>query len=161
MTQLLIETIISGGQTGVDRAALDVAIKLGISHGGWCPKGRKAEDGSISLKYKLQETLSSEYSERTELNIRDSDGTLVILTNTPIGGTRFTIDKLVALNKPYISIDPKLIKLDEIILWIKDNNIHKLNVAGPRVSQCHNIYCLAYNVLERLLVDPKLMIHDK
>jgi predicted Rossmann-fold nucleotide-binding protein len=74
----LIKRIISGGQTGVDRAALDVALELGIPCGGWCPKGRLAEDGSIDLRYPLKETNSSEYRERTEKNVEDSDGTLIL-----------------------------------------------------------------------------------
>jgi hypothetical protein len=85
--------IISGGQTGVDRAALDFAIAHGIPHGGWCPAGRKAEDGTIDLRYQLKETPSSNYVQRTEWNARDSDGT-VVFSSAPLltGGSKKTVE---------------------------------------------------------------------
>lgn len=92
----MLKKIISGGQTGVDRAALDAAILLKIPHGGWCPKGRLSEVGKIPDKYLLKETESSDYSERTKLNIHDSDGTLIFVPSTPIkvtDGTLLTIQK--------------------------------------------------------------------
>jgi len=147
--------IISGGQTGVDRAALDIAIKLKILHGGWCPKGRLAELGEIiPAKYLLQETNSSEFSERTKLNIKDSDGTLIFVPNTSIevtGGTKLTIDETKAQNKPYLIVDlAKDVKIELIIKWIYANNIKTLNIAGPRESRNTGIYNLSFNLFEKV-----------
>lgn len=101
--------IISGGQTGVDRAALDVAIEMKIPYGGWCPKGRLAELGTtIPTKYILQETTSAKFEERTKLNIRDSDGTLILVPETPIkvtDGTILTIEEVKFVHKPFLIID--------------------------------------------------------
>src|SRR6186713_1323560 len=100
---------VSGGQTGVDRAALDVAISLNILHGGWCPKGRKAELNTlIPIEYNLKETESSEFEVRTKLNIHDSDGTLILVADTPIkvtDGTILTIQEAQRINKPYMILD--------------------------------------------------------
>src|SRR5438876_4889366 len=87
---VMFTNIVSGGQTGVDRAALDVALELGIPCGGWCPKGRRAEDGRIPLRYPLEETTLNIYPQRTEWNVRDSDGTLVLTTGRPEGGSALT-----------------------------------------------------------------------
>src|SRR5438445_1429872 len=96
----MFEKVISGGQTGVDRAALDVALELGVPAGGWCPKGRKAEDGSLAPRYPLTETPSEEYWQRTEWNVRDSDGTLVLTRGAPTEGTAYTIEVAKKLGKP-------------------------------------------------------------
>ncbi len=154
---MILKKIVSGGQTGVDRAALDVAIELGIPHGGWCPKGRLSESGTIPNCYNLQETDSSEYSERTKLNIKDSDGTLIFVPNWPLpdnitDGTRLTIQEAEEKVKPYLIIDlSNGHDAEKIIDWIKKNNIEKLNVAGPRESQSRGIYQLAYRLLENII----------
>src|SRR6266542_4186564 len=89
----IVERIVSGGQTGADRTALDWAIAHGVPHGGWCPKGRKAEDGPIDARYELVETTSSDYLQRTEWNVRDSDGTVVFSIATMLtGGSKKTVD---------------------------------------------------------------------
>ena len=88
----MLSRIISGGQTGVDRAALDAALEYNFPCGGWCPKGRLAEDGIISQKYPLKETESSEYEVRTKLNVRGSDGTLILTWGKPTGGTTLTVE---------------------------------------------------------------------
>lgn len=144
--------IVSGGQTGVDRAALDIAIYFKISHGGWCPKGRLAEDGTIDSQYNLIESVSSDYSERTKLNIRDSDGTLIIIPSkvTITDGTILTVEEVKKNKKTYLIIDLEEIesKNEEINAWINTNNINVLNIAGPRESQYPGIYntCLeAFN----------------
>lgn len=142
--------IVSGGQTGVDRAALDAAIHLGITHGGWCPKGRNAEDGMINEKYALSETSTSQYSERTKLNVRDSDGTLIFLANPAIGGTDLTIKHAEKLKKPLLIVDLKNYSIDELQCWIEKNNIRVLNVAGPRESQEPGIYDSVYNLLHKI-----------
>jgi|SRR3990167_8561670 len=141
----MLEKIISGGQTGVDRAALDVSIKMGIVHGGWCPRGRAAEDGIIAEHYNLIETNSGDPSERTKLNIQDSDGTLILVTSIPVkvnDGTILTIHEVKEKRKLHLIIDlSKNENVDEKIAnWIKENNIQILNIAGPRESQCPGIY---------------------
>jgi len=98
--QGLIERILSGGQTGVDRAALDVALELGIPCGGWCPAGRRAEDGRIPAIYPVQETESRNYAVRTRRNVRDTDGTLVLVNGPVSGGTRLTVKCADDENKP-------------------------------------------------------------
>lgn len=162
MTNGFIQEIVSGGQTGVDRAALDVAIELKITHGGWCPYQRKAEDGTIPEKYSLKEAPAPSFLEnfdsdaiykiRTELNAKDSDGTLIITKDDPIGGTLFTIEMLKKYNKPYIiykiSDNTEII---DIVNWIIKNQIHKLNIAGPRASQAPGIYNDTYNILRQVL----------
>lgn len=145
--------IISGGQTGVDRAALDCALEFGFSCGGWCPKGRLAEDGILDKKYPLQETPSQEYSQRTEWNVRDSDGTLILSFGKPTGGTLFTIECAKKLGKPYLVFDLKS-DLDIALFpsWLKKNHIAILNIAGPRESlKPETIYRLAKKMLINLL----------
>ncbi|MEW6185996.1 MAG: putative molybdenum carrier protein [Thermodesulfobacteriota bacterium] len=152
---VIFSKIISGGQTGVDRAALDAALELGIPCGGWCPKGRRAEDGPISLKYPLSETGSPNYPLRTEKNVREADGTC-ILTNGPLrGGTALTVRFAVELEKPYLIIDlndhfdpPKVRE------WGEKNNIKTLNVAGPRESEAPGIH-------EKAFLAIKSFLHDK
>lgn len=152
----MLTKIVSGGQTGVDRAALDVAIKLGIPHGGWCPKGRLAElNTTIPEKYKLKETRTSEFSERTKLNIIDSDGSLILVPTMPIkitDGTILTIQNVKQKNKPYLIINLSEKYLHEDFLgWIKKNNIKVLNVAGPRESQSPGIYKRSFQILMDIL----------
>lgn len=98
-------TIVSGGQTGVDRAALDVALELGFLCDGWCPRGRKAEDGPIACRYPLRETPSARLSQRTEWNVRDSDGTLILTKGRPRGGTALTIQLATRLTRPHLVLD--------------------------------------------------------
>jgi hypothetical protein len=128
--------IVSGGQTGVDRAALDVAIELGIPHGGWCPRGRLAEDGPIPRRYQLQETESAEYPVRTERNVLDSDATLVLCHGAPAGGTRLTVSLARRHKRPCLVIDlddpPEAVK---VRTWLVRHHVGVLNVAGPRESQ--------------------------
>ncbi|MFC1885069.1 putative molybdenum carrier protein [Thermodesulfobacteriota bacterium] len=141
---MLIKKIISGGQTGVDRAALDAAIEAGIPHGGWVPKGRKAEDGVIPLTYNLTELDKGGYAARTEKNVLDSDGTLIITSGAMDNGTVFTRELVVLYKKPLLSIDvaeSDLLKwTDKIVSWVKANKIYVLNVAGPRNSKKPGIY---------------------
>ena len=129
--------IISGGQTGVDRAALDVAIELGFDYGGFCPKGRLAEDGVILNKYNLTELSSSQYLMRTFENVQASDGTLIIHQGRVSGGTLKTKDYCQMINKPFVEVnlleDLKKIPLN-FDTWIKENHIIIINIAGPRES---------------------------
>jgi predicted Rossmann fold nucleotide-binding protein DprA/Smf involved in DNA uptake len=145
--------IISGGQTGVDRAALDVAIAVGMPHGGWCPLNRIAEDGTISDHYHLQETNDSDYSKRTKLNVRDSDGTLILNAGKLEGGTALTIQIASTLGRPCLILDldtvPDKLAFHE---WLKLHKINTLNVAGPRESKRTGIYEQAKKILLELLI---------
>ncbi|MCG3199817.1 MAG: molybdenum cofactor carrier [Candidatus Omnitrophica bacterium] len=148
--------IVSGGQTGVDRAALDVALELGISCGGWCPLGRLAEDGVLPDRYPLRETESADYSQRTEWNVRDSDGTLIIARGTLTGGTALTESLARRLGKPCLVADPDLEPdLTSIREWIEAKDIRKLNVAGPRESSQPGIYSQAAGILRGILDPPE------
>jgi len=152
---LHIEKIISGGQTGVDRAALDVAFELDIPCGGWCPRGRKAEDGPIHTRYPLQETVSVRYPIRTEKNVRESDGTLILTWRKPSGGTALTIKFAQKHKKPFCIIDLSMVgDLKTVKEWAKVNRIGILNVAGPPESNKPGIYDQALKFLRGLLNRP-------
>ncbi|MCH7695627.1 MAG: putative molybdenum carrier protein [Proteobacteria bacterium] len=149
---MLIDKIISGGQTGVDRAALDIAIKHNIAHGGWCPRGRIAEDGTIDERYNLTETNSRKYTCRTKWNVRDSDGSLILNSGRLAGGTAVTVSVARRCNKPCHSISlDKTTDVSAAIEWISRHNIRILNIAGPRESKQPGIYMEAYQLLESLL----------
>jgi hypothetical protein len=154
----IVQKVMTGGQTGVDRAALDVALTLGIACGGWCPKGRRAEDGPIPDRYPLQETPDANVAQRTGWNARDSDGTLVITEGPATAGTASTIDLTVVFRKPCLvvdvsdSSDPASERsVAEIVAWIIENDIHTLNVAGPRESTAPGIYQRAASLLSLML----------
>ena len=120
--------IISGGQTGVDRAALDVAINLGVSHGGWCPSGRQAEDGEIDPVYQLQETGTREYSRRTKWNVRDAEATLILHKGDLEGGTAYTITCTKRLQKPCLVINlAQPPDNQEILEWLNEKNVSTLS----------------------------------
>jgi hypothetical protein len=129
--------IISGGQTGADRAALDWALRRGMSHGGWCPKRRRAEDGVIPSQYRLQEMPSESYDARTERNVIDSDGT-VIFSLDPVlsGGTQKTAEFAKKHGRPLLKLHPGVpdaaVRLAE---FIRQHGIETLNAAGPRASE--------------------------
>jgi hypothetical protein len=148
----MIKKIISGGQTGADRAALDVAIKMGIEHGGCIPKGRKAEDGPLSDQYKLQEMPTASYPKRTEQNVIDSDGTLIISRGKPTWGSDYTREMALKHKKQLLHVDlNQTTSFDAASLinsWIKLYRIKILNVAGPRASKDPNIYVDVFRILE-------------
>jgi hypothetical protein len=152
----LIDRIVSGGQTGADRAALDFAIRHKIPHGGWVPKGRLAEDGPLPAKYKVQEMPTDSYQDRTEQNVIDSDGTVIISHGKLTGGSAYTRKMAKYYGKPCLHVDLK--KLDvlpaavELLTWINERGIKVLNVAGPRASKDPKIYKLVKEVLESLLI---------
>jgi hypothetical protein len=144
--------VVSGGQTGVDRAALDAARALRLPCGGWCPRGRLAEDGPIDPAYPLVETPSADYAQRTEWNVRDSDGTLVLVRGRARGGTALTIALARRQGRPLLVLDLKRDPApDEAQRWIAATGIAVLNVAGPRESQRPGIGQQARAFLERLL----------
>lgn len=149
---LPLRKIVSGGQTGVDRAALDVALALSIECGGWCPTERRAEDGRIDARYPLQETPSDQYTQRTEWNVRDSHGTLIIADGVLTGGTRFTKICAERLSRPcWISETMAELDVAGFRRWLQTNRIEILNVAGPRESHRPGIYERATAMLRRLL----------
>jgi hypothetical protein len=136
--------IVSGGQTGVDRAALDAAAEVGVKAGGWCPRGRLAEDGRIPDRYPVRETDSSSYAVRTERNVLDSDATLVLCSGRPAGGTALTIELARRHGKPVLVADPNEEKsVENVRSWLKRNEVAVLNVAGPRESAVPGIGKLA------------------
>ena len=148
---LILKKVVSGGQTGVDRAALDAGLKWCLPIGGWCPLGRRAEDGSIPDRYPLKETASSDYAERTKKNVMDSDGTLILNKGVLNGGTALTLQLAKDLKKPYLYFSLEHpISLKEINQWIINQNIQVLNVAGPRESKFPGIYRETKKFLENL-----------
>lgn len=145
--------IISGGQTGVDRAALDFALDNNIPCGGWCPRGRMAEDGSIPDKYPLKEIDDPSYAARTKKNLLEGDGTLVLYIKDPDKGTKLTIEYCRQENKPILSLQIYYQKnIEEASNWIQENQIRKLNIAGPRASSEPEIYQAAYEFLKQLFI---------
>ncbi|MGD0251653.1 MAG: putative molybdenum carrier protein [Verrucomicrobiota bacterium] len=147
--------IVSGGQTGVDRAALDFAIWRGYEHGGWCPRGRLAEDGAIPLIYRLRETDSADYDERTEKNVMDSDATLIVARARKLsGGTAFTKTCAEQHDRPALVVcerDGVSKSAAALSKFLKRNKIRALNVAGPRESQAPGIGKFVVALLEATL----------
>lgn len=136
--------IVSGGQTGVDRAALDVALEMGMECGGWCPAGRLAGDGVIDARYPLTETPSADPAQRTEWNVRDSDATLVITGDGPSPGTELTREIAHRLGKPlHVCAAASPADVDAVRRWLRVHGVRALNVAGPRESESPGIYAAA------------------
>lgn len=146
--------IVSGGQTGVDRGALEAAIALGLEHGGWCPRGRLSEDGCIPSRYTLREMDSSDYALRTEQNIIDSDATLILHEGPLRGGTLLTKRIAVRMKKPWLAVrialrfDPTPVRH-----WLCEVRPEVLNVAGPRASSHEGIEERARLAMLRVLAD--------
>lgn len=138
-------TIVSGGQTGADRAALDFALRCGFEHDGWCPLGRRAEDGRLPDDYQLRETPTAKYDERTRWNVRDSDATLVFsIAAIPSGGTALTLAVARRLGKPFLHLAQQTWpSIDEaasqLLQFLEKHHVQRLNVAGPRASQAPQI----------------------
>ena len=148
----MLNRILSGGQTGVDRAALDVGLALGLAVGGWCPRGRRAEDGRIPDRYPLVETPERNYQTRTRRNIEDSDGTLILNLGKLDGGTALTVAHARQIGKPCLVVALEAgIEPASFRDWLAANRIAVLNVAGPRESKRPGVYAAAVRCLERLL----------
>lgn len=147
-----IRIIISGGQTGVDRAALDFAMANKISSGGWCPQGRLAEDGPLNVRYPLSETWLPDLLIRTEMNVIDSDATLILIFDEMDNGTRLTTDLARDHQKPVfvwkIGQNRNFMQFQN---WLQKNNVSTLNVAGPRESNAPGIYRASLDILGELL----------
>lgn len=152
---MVIKKIISGGQTGADQAALDVAITLNIPHGGWIPKGRQTEDGPLPDKYQLHEMPTSSYPRRTEQNIVSSDGTVMLSHGNLTGGSALTRKLAKKHSKPWVHVDLDKVSLSEAVeiirIWVETNKIEVLNIAGPRASKDPEIYGKTLNILRRVL----------
>ena len=150
-----LSQIISGGQTGVDRGALDAALTTQFSCGGYCPKGRKAEDGVIDERYPLTELSTAGYRQRTIRNLSESDGTLILYHGYLSGGTQETMVQCIRLHKPYKLIDAQAVNVQyasELALaFIADFDIAVLNVAGPRLSQWADGYQYSLEVITNLI----------
>ncbi len=152
----VIATIVSGGQTGADRSAWDVALELGIAIGGWIPRGRRAEDGLVPERYEgLAETDSASYESRTKRNVRDSDATLIFAFGPPTGGTALTEEVAHQLGKPVLTVDLERCSLEESVAavrdWLSRTRPRVLNVAGPRLSQEPRIAEATSGVLRQAL----------
>jgi hypothetical protein len=149
----MLTRIVSGGQTGVDRAALDVALELGLACGGWCPRGRKAEDGPIDARYPLAETPWDGYPQRTEWNVRDSDATLILTLGEPDRGTLLTRQVAEKGKKPCLAVDLAGADVGGIRDWLTEHCVSVLNVAGSRESSSPGIHARARELLLCLLRD--------
>lgn len=150
----MIRKVISGGQTGVDRAGLDAAFKAGVAIGGYCPKGRLAEDGTIPDIYPMAEMDTPEFFHRTEKNVLESDGTLILNKDALTEGTKLTYDFTLKHGKPSLVVQldaEELTKPEQVIRWIEGQQIGVLNIAGPRESKFPGgIYADALSYLEKV-----------
>lgn len=149
-TPFIPRRIVSGGQTGVDRAGLEVAIALGIEHGGWCPLGRRSEDGTVPSRYELTETDSYDYTVRTRQNVIDSDATLILYEGQIRGGTKLTKRLTEELNQPSLSLPISDEAIAKVACWLQEIKPNTLNVAGPRESSSPGIESRAFDLLLRV-----------
>jgi hypothetical protein len=155
--RLGLEGLISGGQTGVDRAALDLALAAGMPCGGWCPRGRWAEDGPLDARYPLRQTPLARVVQRTLWNMRDSDATLVLARQRPRGGWGGSaiLTSQAGVSRPRLVVDPTADRGPrQVGAWLRRHRVRLLNVGGPRASEDAEIYDLARGFLERLLLAP-------
>jgi hypothetical protein len=151
----MLKKVISGGQTGVDRGALDAALGLGITAGGHCPRGRRAEDGRIPDRYPVTELPSSRYAARTAENVRNADGTLVLIRGELEGGSALTVELADRYHKPCLIVDldaPD--RIGRVRRWLAEFGIGVLNVAGPRESRQPGIEAQAADFLRCVLAPP-------
>lgn len=147
--------IVSGGQTGADRGGLDAAIELDVPHGGWCPRGRLAEDGVVPGRYKLRETKSAEYRDRTERNVKGADGTVVFSRGPLEGGSALTVNLARKYKKPLLHLDLSSSNEreaeDALVAWLIDNSVAILNVAGSRESKARGIQVAVMKIVSRAM----------
>jgi Circularly permutated YpsA SLOG family len=154
---MTLTKIVSGGQTGVDRGALDAALAAGFPCGGWCPADRRAEDGPIPQRYPLTPLPGAGYRQRTQQNLIDRDGTAILFYGTLSGGTKLTRDSCMRAKKPFVVLDAKLISESAaaaaIVRFVDENEIQVLNVAGPRARGWVAGYRFALNVVSGVIRD--------
>ena len=150
----VVTRIVSGGQTGADRAALDWAIANRVPHGGWCPAGRRAEDGMIDARYALTELASRDYLQRTRRNVEDSDGTLILNLGELEGGTLATLQFATRMQRPVFVVQadfpPPDAAVRDVFKWLRESRIRTLNIAGPRESKRPGTYAAVTQFLDRL-----------
>jgi predicted Rossmann fold nucleotide-binding protein DprA/Smf involved in DNA uptake len=153
-SKLAVLTIISGGQTGADRGALDAAIEIGLAHGGVCPKGRKCEDGVIPARYQLIEADSREYPDRTEANVSQGDATLVCTFGRLSGGNKLTAELARKHGKPVLHLDLNAEATDYAVKtvkgWLEEFEVKTLNVAGNRESEAAGLHGAVKDLLLRV-----------
>lgn len=146
-----LRRIISGGQTGADRGGLDAAIEMGIPHGGWCPKGRRAEDGPVPKRYRLRETESRDYPARTERNVLEADGTVVFSLGRLDRGSALTLALARRHKRPSLHLDLRRLgparAARRLRQWVDRRGIAVLNVAGPREGTARGIRRLVWEIL--------------
>lgn len=152
-----VRRVVSGAQTGVDRAALDAALELGLACGGWVPRGRVDEYGRIPDSYpNLEETASADWEERTEANVRDSDATLLISRGPLTGGSLFTREVALRLGRPTLHLDLRREPVEQAAeaarRFIERESVRVLNVAGPRASKDPGLHDLALRLLRDALI---------
>ena len=156
MSNFVLSKIVSGGQTGVDQAALEAAIAMGVEHGGWCPAGRRSERGRIPDGFQLRETRERNYVVRTEKNVIDSDATMILFRHELSGGTLLTERQTLKHDRPVLSVDLSIDdafeeSIDRIKDWLQRFQVKTLNVAGPRESTSRGIQVQAEDFLKRVL----------
>jgi len=156
-----LEKIISGGQTGADRAGLDFAIDHKMDYGGWVPKGRKTEDGSLPLKYHLQEMPTRDYAMRTLQNVLDSDGTVIVSHGFLTGGSALTREFALKYKKSWLHIDLNALSLPDaahtLLHWLEEKEIRVLNIAGPKAGKDPKIYQAVLRLLQEALTDSHVL----
>jgi hypothetical protein len=154
-----VRRVVSGGQTGADRGGLDAAIGLGIEHGGWCPLGRRAEDGAIPERYRLRETASDDYAERTGRNVVDSDGTVVFTVGEATGGSELTLRLAREHGRPRLHVDLGKTAderaAQDLREWLASVPVAVLNVAGSRESGAPGIGERVYRIVREALAHPE------
>ncbi len=171
---LAVERIISGGQTGADRGGLDAAMTLGIPHGGWCPKGRRAEDGAVPARYQLRETNTADYPKRTRRNIAEADATIVFVLSLKAAGpaSRLTINEAQAMYKPVMLAElagmlsgapetraaHERLTVRDIQKWCRQHDVKTLNVAGSRESKVPGLQRAVRDILVRAIGRELLLI---
>ena len=151
----MLKKIISGGQSGADIAGIDAAIANGIPYGGWLPKGRRTEDGSLDCRYQLQEMKTQGYPKRTEQNVKDSDGTVIFVQGKLTGGSDLTRKYAIKHNKPWLHINSTLFSAQEAVAmledWVKKEGVSVLNVAGRCASKDPQIYDITFAIIGKYL----------